>query len=199
MNSKNRLIISMVIICLVTQITSAEENDYGIVKAWCNDEPATVNGLKFKIGEPIIIKVEVTSKINGFIDLIIEEPGVTKSYNVISGPSDFDEIISEYDVEPGWTKEYTWTISPNGKWTDGNAPINIYVQLNQEIDEVEQVQFTIANPYILDEQYSGPAPTRTATDSSSTDQPPSQGSPGFGVMGALLGIVLVVVYRAGKA
>jgi hypothetical protein len=57
------------------------------------------------------------------------------------------------------------------------------------------VVFTIANPYILDEQYSGPAPTRTAADPSSTDQTPSQGSPGFGVAGAVLGIMLVVLRR----
>ena len=48
---------------------------------------------------------------------------------------------------------------------------------------------------ILDEHHSGPAPTRTTTDPSSTDQPPSQGSPGFGVAGALLGIALVVIAR----
>ena len=60
----------MFFICLVTQIASAAENDYGIVEAWCNNEPATVNGLKLKIGEPIIIKVEVTSKIDGFIQYL---------------------------------------------------------------------------------------------------------------------------------
>ncbi|MCG7848040.1 MAG: hypothetical protein MIO93_02525 [ANME-2 cluster archaeon] len=35
-----------------------------------------------------------------------------------------------------------------------------------------------------------PAPTRTTTDPSSTNQLPSQRSPGFGVVGALLGISL---------
>ncbi|MBA1341012.1 MAG: hypothetical protein C5S40_02625 [ANME-2 cluster archaeon] len=59
------------------------------------------------------------------------------------------------------------------------------------------IDFTIANPHILDEQYSGfnIFPTRTTSDPSSTDQPPSQGSSGFGVVGALLGIVLVVMAR----
>ena len=47
--------------------------------------------------------------------------------------------------------------------------------------------------------YCAASPTRTTSDPSSTDQPPSQGSPGFGVAGALLGIALVVVHRAGKA
>ena len=36
-------------------------------------------------------------------------------------------------------------------------------------------------------------PTRTAADPSSTDQPLSQGSPGFGVVCALVGIAFVVV------
>ena len=188
-----RLIIFLVLICTLIPNGNAAENDYGKVIAWCNDEPATVNDLKVKIGEPITIKVQVTSKINGFVGVELNEPGVTRSYDIISGPSDFDKGIYEYDVESGWKNEYIWIISPNGEWTDGNAPINLYVQFNQDIDEVERVEFTIANPYILDEQYSGPAPTRTATDPSSTDQTPSQGSPGFGVVGAMLGIAFVVV------
>ena len=195
MNSKNRLIISVVFICLVTQITSAAENDYGIIKAWCNDEPATVNGLKLKISEPIIIKVEVTSKINGFVDLKLKEPGVTDAFYVISGPSRMGEWITENDVDSDWTKVYTWTIAPNDKWTNGYAPVNILVYFNKEINDDQSIQFTIANPYILDEQYSGPVPTRTTSDPSSTDQPPSQGSPGFGVSGALLGIALVMMAR----
>jgi len=73
--------------------------------------------------------------------------------------------------------------------------INVIVIFNKEINDNLRVQYTIDNPYILDEQYSGPAPTRTTTDPSSTDQPPSQGSPGFGVAGALLGIALVVLGR----
>ncbi len=193
MNSKNRLIISMIlIIYLGTQIVSAAENDYGIVKAWCNDEPATVNGLKLKISEPIIIKIEVISKINGFVDLKLKEPGVTDAFYVISGPSKIGEWITESDVDSDWTNVYTWTIAPNDKWTNGYAPVNILVYFNKEINDDQSIQFTIANPYILDEPYSGPAPTRTAAPSS-TDHTPSQRSPGFGVVGALVGIAFVVV------
>ncbi|MBC2698033.1 MAG: sarcinarray family MAST domain-containing protein [ANME-2 cluster archaeon] len=190
-----RLIIFLVLIYTLIPNGNAAENDYGKVIAWCNDEPATVNDLKIKIGEPITIKVQVTSKIYGFIGIELNEPGVTRSYDIISGPSDFDKGIYEYDVESGWKNEYIWIIAPNGEWTDGNAPINLYVQFNQDIDEVERVQFTIVNPIILDEHYSGPAPTRTTTDPSSSDQPPSQGSPGFGVACALLWIALVLMAR----
>ncbi|MCD4798950.1 MAG: hypothetical protein K8R19_08090, partial [Methanosarcinales archaeon] len=92
---------------------------------------------------------------------------------------------------------YIWKLKPNGDWTNGNAPINLFVQFNKAHDDVRMIQFTIANPHILDEQYSSfnIFPTRTATDPSSTDQPPSQGSPGFGVAGALLGIALVMMAR----
>jgi sarcinarray family protein len=188
------LLICLVLIFILIPNGNAAENDYGKAIAWCNDEPATVNDLEIKIDEPIVVKVEVTSKIDGFFDMQLHEPGVTKSFDVISGPSNFDEWVSKYDLEPGWTKVYTWTIAPNGKWTNGRVPINIIVIFNKEINDNLRVQYTIANPYILNEQYSGPAPTSTA-DPSSTDQPPSQGSPGFGVVCALVGIALVVLGR----
>ncbi|MBC2702285.1 MAG: sarcinarray family MAST domain-containing protein [ANME-2 cluster archaeon] len=195
MKKIGKLIIFLVLIFTLIPNGNAAENDYGKVIAWCNDEPATVNDLKIKIDEPIVVKVEVTSKIAGFVDMQLYEPGVTKSFDVISGPSNFDEWVSEYDLEPGWTKVYTWTIAPNGKWTGGRVPINVIVIFNKEINNNLRVQYTIANPYILDEHYSGPAPTRTTTDPSSTNQPPSQGSPGFGAASALLGIALVVMAR----
>ncbi|MCL7475922.1 MAG: sarcinarray family MAST domain-containing protein, partial [ANME-2 cluster archaeon] len=92
-----------------------------------------------------------------------------------------------------WTKVYTWTIAPNDEWTNGRAPVNILVNFNKEINDDQSIQFTIANPYILNEQYSGPTPTHTPTDPSSTDQPPgSNGLPGFGVVGMMIALTLVL-------
>ncbi|MCD4797847.1 MAG: sarcinarray family MAST domain-containing protein [Methanosarcinales archaeon] len=172
-----------------------EENEYGIVNAWYNGQEATVRNVQLKIGEPVEIKVEVMSKIDGHVNVELESPLKTKSYEVVSGPSLIDESIDNLFIKSGWNETYIWIIKPTGEWTNGNAPINLFVQFTKAYDEYEHVEFTIANPYILDEQYSGPAPTRTATDPSSTDQPPSQGSPGFGVAGALLGIALVLMAR----
>ena len=171
------------------------ENNYGTVNAWFNGQESTVENVELKIGEPVEIKVTVNSKIDGEVNLELTTPLATESYEVISGPSNIDDWIDVFNVESGWTKTYTWIIKPTGDWTNGNAPINIFVQFHKGINDDGTVQFTIANPYILDEHYSGPAPTRTASDPSSTDQPPSQGSPGFGVAGALLGIALVVMAR----
>ena len=171
------------------------ENEYGIVNAWFNGKEATVENVQLKISEPIEIKVEVTSKVKCHVATYLDNPLVSKSYQVLSGPSEIDKRIDALNVEPGWTETYTWTIAPTGEWTNGNAPINVYVQFTKAVDDYESIDFTIANPHILDEQYSGPAPTRTTPDPSSTNQPPSQGSPGFGVAGALLGIALVVLGR----
>ena len=171
------------------------EKNYGKVNAWFNGNEATVENIELKINEPSEIKVEVTSKINGHVAIYLDCPLVTKSYRVSVGPSEMDEWIDVFNVESGWTETYTWKIVPTGEWSNGNAPINIFVQFTKAADDNEKIDFTIANPYILDEQYSGPAPTRTASDPSSTDQPPSQGSPGFGVAGALVGIALVVMAR----
>jgi sarcinarray family protein len=193
MKYNSQIVILLLIILLTFQTSTAAENEYGIVKAWCNNEPATVEDINLKVGESIVIKVEVSSKIDGFIDLKLKEPGVTNAFDVISGPSKIGEWITENNVDSDWTKVYTWTIAPNDKWTNGRAPVNILVNFNKEINDDQSIQFTIVNPYILDEQYSGPSPTLTATDPSSTDQPPSQGSPGFGVVGALMGIAFMMV------
>jgi sarcinarray family protein len=190
-------ILILLLITILNQNVLAEpvENEYGSVNAWFNGQESTVENVQLRIGEPVEIKVTINSKIDGEVNLELTNPLITESYEVISGPSKIDDWIDVSNVESGWTETYTWIIKPTGEWTNGNAPINIFVQFHKDINDDLMAEFTIANPYILDEQYSGPAPTRTASDPSSTDQPSSQGSPGFGVAGALLGIALVVMAR----
>jgi len=189
----------MLFIFLNLNLVIAEpiEKEYGIVNAWFNGKEDTVENVQLKIYEPIEIKVKVTSKVKCHVATYLESPLVSKSYQVVSGPSEIDKRIDALNVESGWAETYTWTIAPTGEWINGNAPINVYVQFTKAVDDYESIDFTIANPYILDEHYSGP--TRITSDPSSTNQSPSQGSPGFGVTGALLGILLAVVYRTGRA
>ena len=173
--------------------SSAAENNYGIVSAWFNNEPATVEGISLKNNEPFTIKVEVESKIEGNVYVQLYEPGVTTAYTVIDGPSKINEWIYNTKIESGWKKTYIWKLKPDGDWTNGIAPINIFVQFNQAHDDIMKLEFTIANPYILDEQYSGSTPKPTP-DPKSTDQPPSsKGLPGFGVVAALMGVAAVVL------
>ena len=193
------VLLASFLLILISNCTAAE-NDFGIVYAWSNDEPATVEGMILKINEPFTVKATIESKIDENIYVRLYEPGVTNAYEVVEGPSEIDEFIKNLNIESGWKTTYIWKIKPNGDWTNGNAPINLFVQFDQSFDDVKMIDFTIANPHILDEKYSGfnIFPTRTTTDPSSTDQPSSQGSSGFGVAGALLGIMLAGVYRAGR-
>jgi sarcinarray family protein len=179
---------------LIIQNAMAEPvtNEYGVVNAWFDHQEATVENVKLKVNEPVEIKVIVTSKINGHVNIILTTPLVTEAYEVITGPSQIDKRIDVLNVEQGWTETYSWIITPSGEWTNGNAPINIFVQFHKGINDDKYAEFTIANPYILDEHYSGP--TRTAAPSS-TDQPSSKESPGFGVLAALVGTALVIMWR----
>ena len=145
---------------LNTNIAWAAENEYGIVNAWFNEKNATVEGFSMKIGEPAEIKIEVISKINGDVLLTLREPGATKAFNVVSGPSKLDGRIDNLKIESGWSKTYTWIVTPNGAWKNGNAPINIVVEFYKGMND-KIIQFSIANPFILDEQYSGATPAQT--------------------------------------
>ena len=166
---KNGLLIFIFsVLFLNFQLAAGAENEYGIVRAWFNDENATVNGVQLKIEEPVEIKAEVMSKINGHVTIILQEPGFTKAFKVLSGPSKEDEKISNLNIESCWSKIYTWKLTPNDAWENGNAPINLLVKFyNIKSKNDKIIQFTIANPYILDEQYTGatmtPAPEITGT------------------------------------
>lgn len=155
-------LIIFIILILNFQLAAGAENDYGIVKAWFKGQNATVNGIQLKIGEPSELKIEVTSKIDGNVYIKILEPGTTKAFDVISGPSKQDERIDNLKVMNGWSKTLTWVITPNGAWKNGNAPINVFVEFSKIKDD-RKIQFTIANPYILDEQYTGAVPTPETT------------------------------------
>ena len=190
-----RYILLILIGLYLAQMSFAEpiEKNYGIVEAWFNGQEATVENINLKVNEPVNIKVEVSSKINGHVAIYLDNPLVTESYRVVKGPSQMDKRIDALNVVPSWTETYEWTITPTGEWTNGNAPINIFVQFTKDVDDYESIEFTIANPYILDEQYSGSTP-KPIPDPKSTDQPPSsEGSPGFGLVVALMGVTAVVL------
>ncbi len=156
------------VLFLIFQMANGAENEYGIVRAWFDGKNATVNNVQLKIGEFAEVKVEVISKIKGDASIKLKEPGVTKAFNFISGPSKEEEWITNMNVDSGWSKIYVWTLSPNGEWKNGNAPINILVQFNKGMID-KTIQFTIANPYILDEQYTGAASTTTSPAPKTTE------------------------------
>ncbi|MCL7476435.1 MAG: sarcinarray family MAST domain-containing protein [ANME-2 cluster archaeon] len=190
------LMISIVILFLSVHSVQAAENEFGEIQAWCNGEKATVNDLDVKIGEPITITVRVTSRIDGYVDMKLKEPWTTKSFEVISGPSDTGEWLTEPKVYPGWTQEYTWILTPNGEWTQGRTPILVDVTFNKDSDTKMTLGMTVVSPTILDEHYIAPDKT-VRKDEEAGDLPVSvpNDAPGFGIVGALVGVVVVMLRR----
>ncbi|MDD5617128.1 MAG: sarcinarray family MAST domain-containing protein [Candidatus Methanoperedens sp.] len=191
-----KLVLFVIVLLLSIQNSFAAENEYGIVNAWFNEKNATVEGFSMKIGESAEIKVEVTSKIDGNVYVELNEPGITKSYNVVNGPSKFDESIDNLKIESGWSKTFTWIVAPNGAWKNGNAPINIFVEFSK-IKTDKKIQFTIANPYILDEQYPGSTPAQTTgaaqPSPTGTSSKPQQ-SPFMGTVGVIAAMLCVLLW-----
>ncbi|MDO8727997.1 MAG: sarcinarray family MAST domain-containing protein [Candidatus Methanoperedens sp.] len=184
-----KLVLFIIILFLSIQTSFAAENEYGIVNAWFNGKNATVEGFSMKIGEPAEIKVEVISKIDGNVYIELNEPGITKSYNVVNGLSKFDESIDNLKIESGWSKTFTWIVAPNGAWKNGNAPINIFVEFSK-IKTDKKIQFTIANPYILDEQYSSSTPAQTT--GAAQPSPTGTSSPQAPFISALVALAVIL-------
>ena len=190
MNFEKLMLIS-VILLMSTQTAYAAENEYGIVNASFNDKNATVEGFSMKIGEPAEVKINIISKIDGDVTLTLYEPGVTRAFKIINGPGDIDKWIDTFNINAGWSKTYTWTVAPNGAWKNGNAPLNVIVQFNKGMKN-KQIDFTIVNPYILDEQYSGSTPAQTtgALQPSPTGTSPTQQQAPF--LSALVAIAVII-------
>lgn len=189
MEENMKLVLFIIILFLSIQTSFAAENEYGIVNAWFNGKNATVEGFSMKIGEPAEIKVEVISKIDGNVYIELNEPGITKSYNVVNGLSKFDESIDNLKIESGWSKTFTWIVAPNGAWKNGNAPINIFVEFSK-IKTDKKIQFTIANPYILDEQYSSSTPAQTT--GAAQPSPTGTSSPQAPFISALVALAVIL-------
>ncbi len=110
------------------------------------------------------------------------------------GPSKQDERIDNLNVVTGWSKTYTWKVLPNGAWKNGNAPINVVVKFYDTQSKKDKIiDFTIANPYILDEQYTGAAqtPRPAGTAPGATPKP----APFPSALGAIAMLLAVWVRR----
>jgi len=196
-----KIMLSFVLIYLTCNV-SAVENDLVEYEVYYNEKVTTVYDAELKVGEPATIKAVVYLKKNVDVSTRITASGwgfknVDQPFEVIKGPSEFTEVAREFNHSAGETVTFEWIVQPTDEAAGWTIPLNIaFTFYDRDEKEGYPFEFTAANIMVHDEHYSGPAPTRTTTDPSSTDQPQSQGSPGFGVAGALLGILLAVVYRA---
>jgi len=199
-----KLINKIMLLCVMIYLTcnvSAVENDLVEYEVYYNGRVTTVYDAELKVGEPATIKAVVYLKRNVDVSTAITASGfgfknIDQPFEVIKGPSEFTEVAREFDHNAGETVTFEWIVRPTDEAAGWTIPLNIaFTFYDRDEKEGYPFSFTAANIRVHDEHYSGPTSTRTTTDPSSTDQSPSQGSPGFGVAGALLGIVLVVMAR----
>ena len=148
----------------------------------------------------MIFDLNVKSKILKYIIHLTSPYKMLKLFEVIKGSSEFTDVARDFGHNAGETVTFEWIVQPTEKAAGWTIPLNIAFKFYDR-DKREGYPLSLKAPNIMvhDEHYSGPAPARTTTDPSSTNQSPSQGSPGFGGVGALMGILLAVVYRAGRA
>jgi len=198
-----KIIMLLYVMIYLTCNVSAFDNEFANGSVYFNDKKCTVYDAELKVGEPATIKAVVYLKKNVDVSTALSASGwgyknVDQPFEVIKGPSEFTENAREFGHNAGETVTFEWIVQPTDKAAGWTIPLNIAFKFYDR-DEKEGIpfSFTAASILVPDEHYSGP--TRTRTDPSSTNQSSSQGSAGFGVAGALLGILLAVVYRAGRA
>ena len=144
---------------LFTTSVSAWECEYGTVNAWvklagdAQWREAMVDGVTLKVHEPFKVKVQVTTKTACDVYTSVYDPGVTKVFEVVGGPSKNGEDIDEYNCPSNWTKTYEWTVRPTGKWTDGWAPWNIGIIFMKTQDDYKYIDKTIIHAYISSEEW----------------------------------------------
>ena len=201
----NKIIICLILmasICLINNVT-AFETEYANGSVYFNDQKATVYDANLKVGEPATIKAVVYLKKNidvstgltatGFRD---EDPN--QPYKVIEGPSEFIKSAREFGHNTGETVTFEWVICPTDIAAGWTIPLNIDFKFyDRDEKEGYPIEFTAVNICVSDEQYSGSA-AHTTTDPSSTGQPSSEGSPGFGILTVVLSIVLMVLWMKRK-
>ena len=200
MSILKKIILFYTIMFLIYNV-GAVENEMVEYEVYYNGKVTTVYDAELKVGEPATIKAVVYLKKNVDVSTVIDATGFDRKeknqpFEVIEGPSEFAETAREFGYNAGETVTFEWIVQPTDVAAGWIIPLNIiFTFYDRDEKKGIPIKFTAAHIMVHDEQYSGPAPTRTAADPSSIDQTPSQGSPGFGVVSALLGIMLVVLRR----
>ena len=196
-----KILMLLYVMIYLTCNVSAFDNEFANGSVYFNDKKCTVYDAELKVGEPATIRAVVYLKNNVDVSTRMSASGfgfknVDQPFEVIKGPSEFTEVAREFNHSAGETVTFEWIVRPTDKAAGWTIPLNIaFTFYDRDEREGYPFSFTAAQIMVHDEHYSGPVPIRTTTDPSSSDQSPSQGSPGFGVVGALLGIALVVMAR----
>ena len=204
MDIMNKIIICLILIVSISLINSvtAFETEYANGSVYFNDQKATVYDANLKVGEPATIKAIVYLKKNVDVSTGLTATGFrfndpNQPYKVIEGPSEFVKSAREFGYNATETVTFEWIICPTDIAAGWTIPLNIDFNFyDRDEKEDNPIYFTVANICVPDEHSSGSA--AHTTDTSSTGQPSSEGSPGFGVLTVVLSIILMVLWMRRK-
>ena len=192
MNKKILIIGVLILGVLVLPKINSGECEYGTTYAWVKTlnengewgewKNATVHET-LKIHEPFKVKVKITAKVNcGGFSLRIYDYG--NAYEVIKGDTIIGESHIVYNLSAGTERIYEWTIRPTGKFTDGEAPLNVRAQFST-LEDDKFVDFTIIAAYIEPEEWGGSINDGDESNGGSG----GGGMPGFGGLLTITGIL----------
>ena len=119
-----------------------------IIKAYFNGREATVTGVTLKVGEPFTIGLDVTPDLNTAVIAILCEPGGgDEAYRLLGGEAKGSMVIKK--CGPDSPAHFRWALAPGGKWTDGNAPLDVQYDICGETPARDvQGYFTVVDAYI---------------------------------------------------
>jgi len=195
------VVLCSVLLFVLLPSVHAAENTFGIVKGWVKVrdqgwQNATVHET-LQVHEPFFVRVNVTTKVACDVFVMISGPGKTVTYDVLEGPSRYGRSVKNRNSPAGWSKTFEWKVRPTGNWTEGTAPLNVYVQCmkftrdenNQGREEEEFANFALIAAYIEPEVWIEPIVVSAEEDTS-----PAGYVPGFTAVVVSTSILLVVLF-----
>lgn len=119
------------------------------IKAYFNGQEATVSDIVLSPGEPFEVDLVIRPDSEAYVFAEIDEPGVTRAYDLLSGDPLMPTKAKTCNASS--PASYHWEMAANGNWVDGNAPVNIYYQVNipGKSEVLFRGYFTVADAYIV--------------------------------------------------
>ena len=191
-------LVSFVILLLGASV-SAAENEFGAAKAWIKLQDgewqnASVYDVTLKVHEPFNVKLTVTTKVECNVYILIDGAGSTVTYELIEGPSEYDDYLDNYNCPIGWNQTFEWVARPTGNWTEGTAPLNAHIFFFT-MEEDKKVGIGLINAYISPEEWEGSTTGNTNGESSNDDNNQGQSTPGFELILVVYSIALALFWK----
>ncbi len=162
------------------------------------------------VNQTIKCKIHIVPHIKSAVSFRINEPG-TNTFQVLEG-NQHDKSVVNTSVEPNTSIEYTWVLKTTNRWIGGRTPINIYWQVTlfevnddgyaEVTDTVSRTQ-TFANPYIENEEWTGPSYISGDDDDDTgiinTNENNNTSTPGFESIFLFLAVICIFFIRKYKS